>query len=985
MNKKLLRKLIHGIELNQWMAIAYYDKIQDEVVPFLVGVDSIDDDFMKCTRVELTTNALTKGGIKISSVISVMTIDGTYYDTSEAYRQLVRYNLFNYSTDYSIDTLFDYYFRCSKEEIPYSLKASPLYERLVYENNLFREKIQLDSKLYNDILQLLLETSNNKSDTDIKFAYNIFGIRTNDGSFYPIVYKEMYLDIETKTISTTNEIRFNFKFLDGNTNRNFEISDYINTDINEFLSDIDVNLHKYIDTIEKNLSHGDQVDESGVVLYFERNYSKNIFINYERIKVAINHGLEPMPIKAFMGNIKYKYIKHKKNIVTFNNDLNIDQLRMIQKSTRQYMTYVQAPPGSNQNNAIINTILTSLINNDKVLLTSKNDSTLSEIHDFFINYKYEKTQIYFPILVLSDKQKTLDYVKFLSKQFNKTILKLSHKEVSLEEFVDCKKYTEKIDEIVLKLDYNDMLDDMIMGINDSQYITSRMKSLRKSLLRQKSNANHFESKKVNINTDDLPCYLYNTCLKLLKNLFSSRYYPIRKVFLRDYEKERLTDDSWYEQIIELFEDANNLNLLTEVYPIILVSNEFLKNINVTTGAFDLTIVNEASQCSVTDGLFALVKAKRALVIGDLLDSKPLTSIDPIADIKLKRTLKIDKEYMYTKNSILSILEYSDKVSDRILFKENYGCRGRIVNFTNMKYYDGRLNINKREFTEEYPLILVDIQRSEEGLGNTCTLEAKKIIELIGESKYRPDSIGVLTPFANQKRLIETMLLENNIIGVECYTVDDYKYQRKDLMIVSLAITLSTTEKTLSWLSNDSRLPYYATTSALEQLIIVCKKDRVKYALKEESDLVELLRYAHFDGDTELNSSLSEFNKNIIDGIRDYSHDSEKNMLKLLKTVKTNKKIKTVIVTKDNMETFYDLQVKSFKYFFEIDELDFVITDNYGNILCIVELSGIRQSKVSRKTLYKIRFCEKKGYTFISLPTVYSRRYQYVLELIKDGL
>ncbi len=985
MNRKLIRKLIHGIELNQWIAISYYDEIQKEVVPFLVGIDSIDNVFMQCTRIQLTTNTLTKGGIKVSSILSVMAIDGTYYDTSEAHKQLVQSNLFNYSSDYSIDTLFDYYFRCSKEEIPYSLKTTPLYERLAYASNLFKERIELDNKLYNDILQLLLETSNNKSGTDIKFAYNIFGIKTEDGSFYPIIYKEMCLDIAAKTIAVVDEIRFNFKFFDGKTNRSFDISDYINADINEFLTDININLFKYIDTIKKNLNYGDKIDETGVVLYFERNYSKNIFINYERIKVAINYGLEPMPIKAFLGCNKYKHIDQKKQIVTFYNDLNIEQLSMIQKSTKHYMTYVQAPPGSKKNNAIISTLLTSLINNDKVLLTGKNDGSLIEIYDFFTNYKYEKNQIYFPILILSDKERTLDYVKFLSKQFHKTIMKLSYKEVSLNESLDIHKYTTKIDEIISKLDNTEMIDDIIRGINNNNQSSSRMKSLHKSLLRNRLDTNRTHLSKPRMNNDNLPSVLYNTCLKKIKTLFSSRYYPIRKVFLRNYEQEKLSDNTWYEQILELFDDPNNLNLLTEVFPIILTSNEFLKNINVTTGAFDLAIVNDASQCSVTDGIFALIKAKRALVIGDLLDSKPLTSIDPIADSKLKRTLKIDKKYQYTKNSILSILEHTDKVSDRILLKDHYGGRGRIVDFTNKKYYDGKLCIQKREFTEEHPLILIDTQRSEEAHGNTCIIEAKKVIELIRASNYSPGTIGVLTPFATQKRLIQSMLQENNIRGVECFTLSDYRYQRKNLMIVSLAITLGTREKTLIWISKDSRLSYYATTGALEQLIIVCNKDRVKHSLSEDSDLLELLRYTHYDGDTELNSSLSEFNRNIIDGIRDYNYESEEKMQKLLKTIKTSKKLKTKIITKDSMHDFFDLQNKEFKYYFKLDDLDYVITDNLGNILCIVELSGIRQSKLSRNTLYKIRFCEKEGYTFISLPAVYSRRYQYVLELIKDCL
>ncbi len=985
MNRKLIRKLIHGIELNKWIAISYYDEQISDVVPFLVGVDEIDSKFIHCTKVEITTNTITTGSIPLNSIRFVMIIEGTRYDTSKAYNKIIDTNLFNYSSDYTIDTLFDYYFKCSKEEIPYSLKPNPLSERFAYNNLVFQKEIQLDDRLYNDILELLLGTSNNKGGSDIKFAFNTFGIHSKDGTFYPIAYKEMHLDISSKRLVVSKETQYNFKFFDTKTSRAFDINDYINADIDEFLNDINEDIFKYTDIIKKNLEHGDEIDQTGMILYFERSYSKNVFANYEKIKSDINFGLGSVPIKAFMGLNKYRINTNPKNILTFSNDLNIDQLRTIQKSTKQYMTYVQAPPGSRSLEVINNILLTSLVSRDKVLLTSKNTTHLETVYDYFQDYKYEKQRIYFPMLILNDQKRTIDYVKHLSKNFNKVIMKLSYTNISLDNGVNNTKETANLNQILDKIDNNELINDMIRGIENSDYDSNRMKSLQKTLHRSKKTVNETSINKIQLCDDDLDSYLYNECLKRIKTLFSSRYYSIRKVFIRNYETEYITDGEWYQEIINLFEDEESLSLLTEVFPIILVSNDFLKNITITTGAFDLAIINEASNCSVTDGLFALAKAKRALVIGDILDSKPLTSIDPIADRKLRNVLRVDKSYHYSQNSILSILDQTDKVSDRVLLKEHSGCRGKIINYSNRKYYGDRLTITRREIISQNPLQLHDVKKSEEGYGNTCLVEMKKVIELIVNSEYPTSEIGVLTPFSTQKKLIENALLEQGITDVECYTINDYQYQRKTLMIVSLAITIGTREKTLYWLKNDLRLCYYATTAALEELAVVCNKDRVKHLIKDDCDLMDLLKYIHFDADFELTTSISQLNKNIIDGIREYDYVVENNLLQLLRAAKKDPKSRITVLTKDVMKDFYEMKGKEFRYHFNINDLDFVLIDQSNNILCIVELSGIRQTSVGRKNLSKIRYCEREGYTFISLPTLYSRRYKYVLELLREGL
>ena len=94
----------------------------------------------------------------------------------------------------------------------------------------------------------------------------------------------------------------------------------------------------------------------------------------------------------------------------------------------------------------------------------------------------------------------------------------------------------------------------------------------------------------------------------------------------------------------------------------------------------------------------------------------------------------------------------------------------------------------------------------------------KIIDYVKENKDK--KIGIITPFVNQKKLIDEMLKENSINNVTCGTVHAFQGDEKDVIMFSMAVTDRTSSNTYSWLKNNKELINVATSRAKEQLIVL---------------------------------------------------------------------------------------------------------------------------------------------------------------------
>ena len=108
--------------------------------------------------------------------------------------------------------------------------------------------------------------------------------------------------------------------------------------------------------------------------------------------------------------------------------------------------------------------------------------------------------------------------------------------------------------------------------------------------------------------------------------------------------------------------------------------------------FDMTIMDEASQCNTAVALVPVLRGKKLMLVGDPQQLNPVILLGEADNEKLMKKYGISPEYDYRKNSIYKTFLACDAVSDEVLLRYHYRCSPKIIDFNNQKYYHSSLKI-----------------------------------------------------------------------------------------------------------------------------------------------------------------------------------------------------------------------------------------------------------------------------------------------------
>lgn len=250
--------------------------------------------------------------------------------------------------------------------------------------------------------------------------------------------------------------------------------------------------------------------------------------------------------------------------------------------------------------------------------------------------------------------------------------------------------------------------------------------------------------------------------------------------------------------------------------------------------FDVAIIDESSQASITLAMLGMRKAKRWILIGDHRQLLPIfKTVDPTDIKKLER--------------LSSFVLLKKKYEERTLWlKRHYRCNPKIIGFSIKNVYeklDGvsiqidevckqqRLPAHRDPILDgEKPVVFVDVEGEEyserENDSKLNVEEAKVVARIVRkflEAKIRPDEIGVITPYKLQKNEISSEL---NKIGsekveeIEVSTVDAFQGREKDVIIFSVTAT-----KNFKFVEVLNRLNV-AFTRAKKKLVVVGNAERI---------------------------------------------------------------------------------------------------------------------------------------------------------------
>ena len=244
--------------------------------------------------------------------------------------------------------------------------------------------------------------------------------------------------------------------------------------------------------------------------------------------------------------------------------------------------------------------------------------------------------------------------------------------------------------------------------------------------------------------------------------------------------------------------------------------------------FDLLVIDEASQCDIASAIPLIFRAKNIAIIGDPHQLKHITSVKKKWEENyiLYRLNLDERKYNYEKNSLFDYAKNIAELSNTHTYflKEHYRCHPKIIEFSNINFYNNELNIqtNEDDFNVgEKGIVWYDVKGETDKKLNVNKKEIQKVKELAEEliKKYPDAEIGITTPFRDQNLAIKSII--KNTKKLEIKTIHKFQGDEKDIIILSLVVT----EKAKTSLTNfinfwSPHLLNVAVTRAQSTLYIV---------------------------------------------------------------------------------------------------------------------------------------------------------------------
>ncbi len=399
----------------------------------------------------------------------------------------------------------------------------------------------------------------------------------------------------------------------------------------------------------------------------------------------------------------------------------------------------------------------------------------------------------------------------------------------------------------------------------------------------------------------------------------------------------------------------------------------------------MVIMDEASQCNTAVSLVPILRGFSLMLVGDPQQLQPVIQLAPEDNQILRQRYRVGEEYDYIKNSIYKCFLACDAVSDEVLLRHHYRCDPRIIQFNNKKYYNHRLLVDSQP-SDHPPLVYVDVPNDVSTQKNTAPAEVDLIDSYL--SQHPEASVGIITPFANQREQIHRMLTAQEHINASCGTVHAFQGDEKDVVIFSLALTEQTQQATYDWLKNNKELINVATSRAKQQLILLSNSRQLErlHAGSGDDDLYELVQYVRSNGTSKVSEKPAASRAL---GIQPYSTATETAFLENLNHALDNVFLsgsRCVVRHRVNIQDLFG-KAQLDADLFGSGRFDFVVYERDGRRsvpILAIELDGHEHgadSAAQQRENQKLRICQEHGFELIRVDPTYIRRYHYIKQIL----
>jgi len=260
------------------------------------------------------------------------------------------------------------------------------------------------------------------------------------------------------------------------------------------------------------------------------------------------------------------------------------------------------------------------------------------------------------------------------------------------------------------------------------------------------------------------------------------------------------------------------------------------------GFFDLVVIDEASQCDIASALPLLFRARRAVIIGDPLQLKHVSTVAPQQDRLILAAHGLadgHAAWAYSVNSLFDLARSLCRHEDIVNLRDHHRSHRDIIAFSNRHFYRGGLRIAtdhetlKRPRTSGPAVRWVDVRGKvirPSGGGALNGVEAEALVgavrKLVLEQAY-DGAIGVVTPFRAQANRIRTLVHQDHELSRQLAslqfvadTVHGFQGDERDVIFFSPVVSLGVGDSALRFLKNHRNLFNVAVTRARSELVVV---------------------------------------------------------------------------------------------------------------------------------------------------------------------
>lgn len=942
--------------------------------------------------------------IYIDSILSSQVVEGSYCPVNQCLVQDIYLNPHKYVTlfDHTANLkILSYLEMCNRmDTIPYYSDFELVH--FLDRESFSGEAYQLSQEQFQTIVKNFQHKMEKRPRTDGKLimqqlAMNVLSIHTNKG-LYVLAYRKLQLDVKRRVLCPEEEISICTEYIMGETKEN--IRKYLDADEYEMLKDFERNQEKIKDYVAKHTRQVMGVDDMPYVIGLGMDVVLDLHKEYQAIIDQYQEKKISVPIKAFFGDlVKHPERRKEYPITLINSNINLDQLLAIHNGMKYPVAYIQGPPGTGKTNTIINTIVTAFFSERTVLFTSYNNHPINSVFEKLIGMEYHGRRIPFPILRLGNVEKmkeALEYIREVYEQVkNITVFESTldrKKDNRIERAKQLSNLLKKYEEV---LDLRERSETLKRMMEYQRRIQASMEMLpfqvdlqgrQLSMVQEKiQSIGEITDKEalalLDSDFEQLYQYLYYTSARYIKKLGDSRNKELYRIVFEEGVETRIASFAKY------LSSTANIKKMQKIFPIIVTTCISAHKLGNPEPMFDMVIIDEASQCNTAVSLVPIIRGENLMLVGDPQQLNPVILLDEVVNQKLRKKYNVADEYDYRKNSIYKTFLSCDAVSDEVLLHNHYRCNKKIIDFNNRKYYNSKLNICSGS-KETEPLVYMDVRNNHIDVKNTAPEEVNAIVEYAQVNKEK--NIGVITPFVNQKKLIEEVLQREKLHNVVCGTVHAFQGDEKDVVLFSTALTDQTQNGTYEWLKNNKELINVATSRARDKLIVLAdSKNLLRLHQRDgEDDLFELVDYVKKNGQAQVTQKKA--NSRAL-GVKPFSTATEEAFLANLNHALENIWLsqnrftvqKEVAISQvfENNVTYNDL--------FYSGRFDFVVYERQGKKeipVLAIELDGkehYEDDVVKNRDKKKNEICRAHNLQIIRVENSYARRYNHIKEILMN--